>query len=360
MEEKKEIRIKLSTVIYLLIIVVLIISLGLTYYFGFVVDKNDNMNNEQQDNLTENVLSNTSTENKEEENVVEDSKINNNIKDETDKKEEITDLKGEKLVQFDNEFFELKDIAKEYREYQKIKNYKDFNYDLDGDGITDKVTLSHKTEKTDNGVGGYHEEDIYSVKLNDKTFSNGTLLDSIYIVDLNENDKNIEVVIFDDGPSDDPNYTIYSKQGSQMVELENICGSPLKTDRNGTVIVDSSFNIGENGNTSPAIYLDYYIINNNKMERKFIDVDKIKNIDLQTESLYFSKNLNNLDKFYQEGGLDENKLKGFDIEKLDKSTTFKLLDFEFSTDENDIEENKIYVKLSDGRKGYIFHIQWAG
>lgn len=44
MEENKEIKVRLSTVIYLFIILVLVVALGVTYYLGFVKDDNsDNM-----------------------------------------------------------------------------------------------------------------------------------------------------------------------------------------------------------------------------------------------------------------------------------------------------------------------------
>ena len=43
MEEKREIKVSLSTVIYLFIILILVVALGVVYYLGFV--KNDNANN---------------------------------------------------------------------------------------------------------------------------------------------------------------------------------------------------------------------------------------------------------------------------------------------------------------------------
>ena len=43
MEEKKEIKVRLSTVVYLFIILILVVALGVVYYLGFV--KNDNANN---------------------------------------------------------------------------------------------------------------------------------------------------------------------------------------------------------------------------------------------------------------------------------------------------------------------------
>lgn len=42
MEEKKKIKVKLSTIVYLVIILVLIIALGVVYYLGFIKDNNSN------------------------------------------------------------------------------------------------------------------------------------------------------------------------------------------------------------------------------------------------------------------------------------------------------------------------------
>ena len=68
MEEKKEIKIRLSTVIYLLIIVALVVTLGVTYYFGFVANKNE------QEQKNEDKISNIQK-------LEESNEINNEIKD---------------------------------------------------------------------------------------------------------------------------------------------------------------------------------------------------------------------------------------------------------------------------------------
>ena len=47
------------------------------------------------------------------------------------------------LPQLPGDFFDIKSIIKEYRDNQNVKNYKDFKYDLDSDGIMDKITLKH-------------------------------------------------------------------------------------------------------------------------------------------------------------------------------------------------------------------------
>ena len=130
MEEKKEIKVKLSTVVYLFIIFALIITLGVVYYGRTL---KDNKNNEIIGNEADIVQK--TTENETTINKIEQEK--NEIEDEL---QEESNVKGEKFKQFDTEFFALEDIAKEYRICDRIKNYKDFNYDLDG--IEDKITKS--------------------------------------------------------------------------------------------------------------------------------------------------------------------------------------------------------------------------
>ena len=47
------------------------------------------------------------------------------------------------LMQFEEKFSDLEDVALDYRECEKIKNYKDFEYDLDGDSKKDKITIKN-------------------------------------------------------------------------------------------------------------------------------------------------------------------------------------------------------------------------
>lgn len=65
-----------------------------------------------------------------------------NSEDEKEEKKE-TKKNTENLIQFDEIFYELKDGAIEYRECENIKNYKDFEYDLDGDSKKDKITIKN-------------------------------------------------------------------------------------------------------------------------------------------------------------------------------------------------------------------------
>ena len=265
------------------------------------------------------------------------------------------------FMQFNTKFYDLSDIAKDYIDYKNIKNHKEFNYDLDGDGIIDNIIVSQNAEMVNNGVGGNYEISSYSAKLYGEIFSEGSTMDSIYIVDLNEDDKNLEIIVFDDGPSDDPNYTIYAKSENKMIEIKNIGGYPLKTDKKGTVLVEYVYSRA----IVPEIYFEYYIIRDGKMEVKNVDIEKIKDIELKTSSLYFSTDYENVNKifgeFSPEANTIEEKLKILNIEKLKENITFKIK--EFAIEENfgyDGYGYKIQVELSDGREGYVFYIQMAG
>jgi len=110
---------------------------------------------------------------------------------------------GEKFIQFDTEFYDIEDVAKDYRLSENIKNYKDFSFDLDGDGVKDKITIQKDKENKEHGW--------YLIKLNEKKFAEH-YRPEIYIVDLNEKDNDIEVVIFDMGITDNPYYYIYSME----------------------------------------------------------------------------------------------------------------------------------------------------
>jgi len=146
-----------------------------------------------------------------------------------------------------------------------------------------------------------------------------------------------------------------------MLELKNIGGYPLKTDKNGTVLVEYVYSRA----IDPEIYLEYYTIQNGKLEVKNIDLEKIKDLKLKNLYLYFTEDYKNVNKIFGEnapnGGSIEENLKILKIEQLKENITFKIK--EFSIEQNfgyDGYGYKIYVELSDGRRGYIFHIQMAG
>lgn len=155
------------------------------------------------------------------------------------KKEETETIKGEKLIQFDTEFYNIEDIAKVTKDCEKVKNYVDYTYDLDGDGSKDKITMKRTNS----------EESLYSFKLNGKEFLEESAY-SIYIVDLNENDNKLEVIVATYGGSDRIKYMIFNKQGNKMKEVKDITGG-LKTDRKGKILCSNDLTTW----ITPSVYV---------------------------------------------------------------------------------------------------------
>ena len=325
MEEKKEIKISLSTILLFISITVIII---MAVALGILYNKNSKLENK------DNELGNISKV--ESETIVNNSIIENTISNSSSEDTNTTTTEinstpsktGIKLVQFDTEFYKLEDIALEYKRIDEIRNYKDFEYDLDGDGKKEKITVRKNKETNDEYRG-------YTFELNGKTFEeNYGNLPYIYFADLNENDNMIEVIVTDDGPSDDPSYRIYYKDGSNMKKIES--GSyGIMTDKKGTIVSDGISAI-------PTIYKEYSIISNGEVKITKFSIDEINKITLKSEYLYFTEDMKNLEKVNSD--LSEQALKEVGIEQ--GFFEFNIIKF--------VEYGEMYVQLKDGRKGYLF------
>lgn len=262
------------------------------------------------------------------------------IKDEV--KDEVREDDGDVVVQFDRVFYELEDISKEHAKSKTLKDTVDFNYDLDGDLVKDKISFYKKSDY------------VYAVKLNDVEVLVNEYNPQIYIVDLNESDDILEVVLYDDGPSGDPHYTVYSKKGNNLEALYDKKGDSLKCDRKGTILVDDS----KFETFSPELYFDYAYINNGVVANKEIDLEAVSDIEFKNNKFYFSLDYANKDRI---DVIDYNptRLSEIDIEQLSDNISFRILDVEF-VETNGFRDKKIKVKLSDNREGYIFMLYFAG
>lgn len=267
-----------------------------------------------------------------------DENESSNVSDNMTEDNDITNIDGEVIVQFNKEFYDLKRTAKEYVSFRNLDGVKKFNYDLDADGVVDKINF-------------YEENNTYVVELNGKKVIESEYSTDFYIADLNEDDNLLEVILYDDGPSGDPGYVIYSKKGNSLEKNFEGLGDILKFDKEGLVVFGDSFTRDFN----PSIYFDYVNFENGIATKKIVDLESIKDIDISCIGWYFSEDYNNVDRFYKEIGLDPNRVSEANIEPLDKKMTFRILRVEF------IEGSYVpYVKLSDGRVGYVFFLQFAG
>lgn len=249
-----------------------------------------------------------------------------------------------KLVQFNTTFYDLKDVAKEYRYVEKVKNYKDFIFDLDGDGKKDKITLKNL------GKNEYNYN-IYELRYKGKAFlKEDEFIEAVYVADLNKNDKTLELIVKRFGGGDSVDYYIYSKIGNNIKLISNKIGAfygndyELKIDQKGKIVINEL----DLQYISPKVFSVYYQFNNNKVKEKKLDAKKIKNIKFSTKgNTLFTSNMGNLDKYfkyiqnfdndkaYKKAEIIEGKFKSFSILKLNHN-------------------GEVRVKLKNGTKGYIF------
>ena len=258
------------------------------------------------------------------------------------------------IPQLDGIFYEIKSLIKEYRNNEKVKNYKDFNYDLDSDGTIDKITLKHIINEKEEEYSS--DRDYYSLEYNGKPiYDHWDGFGSVGIVDLDSRDKYLDIWVYDDGPSDDPGYYFFRKVGNKIIKM-------------GELGVERSFLCDGKGRIlaahrdmpwiSPQVYNCYYTIENNKFKKNNLDFSYNKNYEYTSSTGFFTTDLENLKKFEKEdsknGDIKELIALGkkYNINKLDKNEKFKVIGF-IKAEENSPVDLK--VKLSDGTEGYLIH-----
>ena len=255
------------------------------------------------------------------------------------------------LLQFDTKFYDLKSAALEYRNLYKIKNYKDFEYDLDGDGKKDKVTIKNigKNQKED-------DYDVYKIYLNDTEFYKTEAYDGyeLYIVDLNENDNKINVIINILGPNDVTNYLIYSKQNNKMNKIKEInSGWELSVDKKGKLVLDNALT----SSISPRIYEEYYQLENDSIKTYKANMEKVKNTTFDSDiGVCFTQDKNSLKKYYDANITEEKWEDGLKKHGMYVNQKFKFNVINF--EESNFAYGCLHVKLNDGREGYLFSVAY--
>lgn len=240
-----------------------------------------------------------------------------------------------------SDYISIEQAALEYRIAEKITNYKDFNYDLDGDGKLDKITI--RKDKTDEyGIN-------YFFELDGQVFAEEQSLPEIYIVDVDKNDNRLEVIIFDNGPSDDPEYNIYVKNGNKMELAETISGIDMVLNGIGNLKAKSTLAYF----IEPDAYGKIYSLDNNMLSYKKEEPSQeeytLKGI------CYITESLENLDKYYsgdyEIDGIDDEHPRGnlekLNIYELKVNEPFKIKSFLNDTEALIEYNGKEYYLLSD-------------
>lgn len=255
--------------------------------------------------------------------------------------------------QLNGQFYNIKTIMKEFRNNQNIKNYKDFEFDLDNDGIIDKVTLRHIVNEDEERYS--NDRDYYRLEYDGELiYEHWYGLGSVGIVDLDSSDNFLEIWVYDDGPSDDPCYIFYRKVGNEMIEM-------------GSFDVDIDFCVDGKGTmlaadrcmpwVEPTVFDSYYTIENNKFKKHDLDFSYNKNSEYYTsKELFFTTDLENIEKMQQDNSTIEDLIKKgekYNIKKLDENTKFKVI--EFVERKNEYDPQNLKIELIDGTKGYLIH-----
>lgn len=232
-----------------------------------------------------------------------------------------------KYEQFDTVFYDIRDVAKYYKNCDEIKDEFSFEFDLDNDKIKEKISIEYKDEE-------------YIFKVNNVIFeTNPHNFVKFCILDLNEHDKNFEIVITDNGPSDDPAYVIYFKTENEIKELHRGEAWNLEIDQDGKIIERTEN--GEITTNLPKIFRAYLEFKDGTINEYYLDIDYdyINSLApygfFTATSGYFTTDMES--KF-------ENSLQISD----ENTISFKLIDY----------YSDVYcVELIDGQIGYIFQGQ---
>lgn len=353
--EKGEIRIKLSTVCIVSIIVVGLI-VGLLIYI-------DNIKKNCEVGKTEVAVEESKEKEAEEteEPIEETEQIDYlSIYDEIERQypgyvfvatEDGSISKEKKSTQMEGTFYPISGIARETRDNYDVKNYKDFQYDIDGDGESDLIRLKHIIDENEDEYSS--RRDYYSLVCNDKVvYEHWAGMGSVGIVDLDKTDNMLEIWVYDDGFSDDPVYHFYRKVGTKIVELgEFNVENGFITDGKGRIAAAGR----EMPDIYPGIYRYYYTIEDNKFVEHELDFSYNKDFEYSIISGYFTEDIANLENYKKalNNSYDENIInhpETYNITKIDSTTKFKIDSF--------VEDEWVLdlkVTLSDGTEGYLIH-----
>lgn len=320
MEEKKEeIKIKLSTAV--IIILILLVALGVMYYFGFVKNKNENIENETLTNATENIEVNNALTNDVEEEKTENVLNNDKTNNENSSKEETEKVSKEKRKQNFQKYLDISSsfnsdslsILKELELVSEQPNWEDYKT-IEYKDV--KYQDMNKFYKTDIKYSKYKEkmQQYMTSKCMEKEFANYTRNNNgnLYVVSyggvtfnfkvqkmekVSSNVYTIKVFITgDDSGSKDIKYYTVTFDGNKVKEVKSRDYSDISSKLKGkevfyvTDVVDNSD--FDNTYTLKGVIYDETTITkselNKYLKEKKVEVDGQKYEIKKNEDGYYS------------------------------------------------------------------------
>jgi hypothetical protein len=257
----------------------------------------------------------------------------------------VTDEAGEETLDDLSSFLPINDCDLDYAfqvvEVGSNENRTSYmvngNYDLNGDGIEDSISILQKGR--DDNLS-YIE--INEIKL---SFNMDFPMDGeVHIIDLDKNDPYLEVANYDDGPSGDPEFRLFRYDGSSIIELGSI-DAGASFDGRGRLI--SSFH--RNNYFNPGFCSAWYEIINNTLVRKNNKIDQYlgKMYDFSGGDAYFIP----YEELPDQPDIQWDEMKHFEACKV------KLIDI-WGLNKEDRGLNFSYIELPTGEKGLIYF--WIG
>lgn len=223
-------------------------------------------------------------------------------------------------------------------DYYQRTYYVNGEYDLNGDGIADKISAVLKAGYED---GSYLEVEGINLILYHENPSG-----EVYIYDIDSRDNYCNIAIYDDGPSGDPYFSFYQYDGNNLSYIGTIDRYAL-TDGQGKFI--SWFHLSSR--FTPQFYSAWgefkdgeYIINHHDISQYIGKTYEFDGMAYFIPMDYFP------DNYFEHTVWDPEALKEFD------TTQIKLLDIYIDKDYPVL--NWFYVEMPDGERGLLYF--WIG
>ncbi|WP_167958393.1 hypothetical protein [Anaerosporobacter faecicola] len=212
------------------------------------------------------------------------------------------------------------------------------SYDLNQDGTDDTILFKHDSDTYE-----------YSLQINEANITDFMATpECFYIVDLDKRDTYQELVIYDNGMSDDPCFNFYRYDGNNLVLLGmigSLSDSTISFDGYGRIVKgDSLLN-----RLSPSIIPAFYEVEKNELKMHDFDLSEVLN---QEYSLSVDENA----YFCETDQVGEDFIPDWSENMQDYEINLKAGDKIMVKGIYDSE--RYWVVLPDGRSGMLYY--WIG
>lgn len=270
----------------------------------------------------------------------------NEINKENDIESEIINLSYTEIIK--NEIYEYNNSEKigiDYSNYcsdlslpfydLQYKSIDCVEIDLNGDGKNEKIAAIDKIDEKSN-------LEYRSLYINNKKQDINYLIGVVALVDLDKNDKYIEILITTAPDSE----SFYRYENEKLTYIGGLAGTSF--DENGNLLYINDYAII---NTSPRLLSRYHTLENGTLKEKKIKYTTSEYI--ANTPMIFSENYEEIKKCIDDVNFVDSESKYFieyreKAEILEKGSKFIVLDVI-----GNYTESIPLVRLNDGREGYI-------